>query len=429
VTVNRRLGGQSAAAMNRSLRAANVFAISNLGQARNAVRIAGTLGDDSAAALVLVAGSRMHFGRRLESYVRAGGLDARLVVLPETPTAPRLLLLRSIVGTYRALASGSAVGNLWLANSNAHYGVLAQLFSERGTQICYFEEGLGTYRRINDPIYRQYDNVAWRDLSGEILTTARRAINRSSYTSARGLARSLVRVGRTSASALSMGLGATAWYRRLARLVAGRQAEQFFSPWTTFIVAKVAFPDAIDRGLVRALRVEPLCMAPTPDEVVDALGMLDAAGVRPGATLFVSQPYGDRGASFYGAVARALSAAGAVDIVVRSHPREREYNLAHMISSFEQAGLRATWLVEPNGITAEALLATNRFAKCVGLTSSTLLYGPHIVSGVEFISIGQQVLSALGPTAYRADQLATLRSDIDLFESVWSIANPAFKIH
>ena len=91
-----------------------------------------------------------------------------------------------------------------------------------------------------------------------------------------------------------------------------------------------------------------------------------------------------------------------------------------MVDAFEDSGLRVQWLIEPNDVTAESMLATKRFSKCFGVTSSTLLYGPGFVSDVEFISVGAQTLAILRSIGRGVDELVTIESDLELFDAVSS---------
>jgi hypothetical protein len=398
----------------------DLFVVSNLGQARNVVAVARS-GSRSARVMAAVVGSESNrqLLDRLTTFLSEHGTEAVELILPERPTSPAPRTISEVARRLERFSVNHPTRSLWIANTNAFYSTLAATYSACGSDICYYEDGIGTYRRADDLALTEFEQPrvggsvrrVIRSLNdGADVDDATRTMNRF-LAALRNL-----RVGLDAAKyEVCRHLSRSNWYQRALQSAGGSAAAAMFHPWSDFSDAAVVFPDVLDRRVVRANRIQSLDIRPDPRDIDAANAVLNEHGVAVGATLFVSQPYCDRGPVYYGAVGRAVNNNAAGPVVVLVHPRERDHHVKHLLEALGTERVAACLDVSPN---AEAVLATGRFSECLGITSSTLAYARFLDSVVVCRSIASEVIDDLTRSGRRIPDLDRLRVDLQILDRV-----------
>lgn len=390
----------------------HLFVVSNLGQLRQCAAVVRQAHLGSVTVLVLWTVNNEQLRDRLVDTAERYGLVVRRVLLPRSPLDlfPRRIM--QVAATYDEVVSTIECDHLWIANVNRHYSHLARLFARSGASLNYFEEGLGTYRQLDDPPYRSYSAIRRVAMLADDVTAACRRyrwrpwrqIRRSGYLILRAVAES--------------GAG-----RVVNRLATRGLSDDFYELWTSFDRAVVSFPDAVDRRLVNAREVIQLVSDSDPTDALaaDALAWLAGWPDRPNrhVPLYLSQIYDVDPAAWADAVASAIARQGWQQVTVKFHPREPA---SARTALFQAMAARGVATIEDEALDrwpAEALLASGISDEVVGLTSSTLLYRPGATVGVVFTSIGRTVLETLcRDERVTKAQLERFRFDLELFERV-----------
>ncbi|MEM9513430.1 MAG: polysialyltransferase family glycosyltransferase [Actinomycetota bacterium] len=395
----------------------DVAVVSNLGQARNAVALAESRPSQRFLVVVATTPSTTDLGFRLARYCETEGLAAVLLSLPKRPLAPRPLAMRRMVAAFGQLARRARPTRVWVANANAHYAVLADVMAAQGVVVNYFEEGLGTYRAwaasSNGPTEaRRRLRQEFRVAANEHLSWLSAGPSSWSLWRLRAAVRNLAPIAVDLTTRL---LSTWSWYRHLIDTASSGHGRAFFDVHREFDTAVVARPELLDRVWFTARFVERLDVIPSERERMAALQAVDLIGAPSGSTLLVTQPYVDRGPIYYAALASTLAQCGVSEVVVKPHPRERDYSRFHLSKQLSASGIAAHALADPDALTAESLLSTGRFTSCFAVTSSTLLYGPESSPEVHYVALGGAVLEALNRARVDPARLQVLRDD-------WAIA-------
>ena len=399
----------------------DLFVVSNLGQARNvAAWRRAEPASTRVRAVVLGTRDTRSLSDTLVKYLGAHGVPTSAVRLPDRPADPRPWALQRTVAVFRTMLVDHPANRVWIANVDRHYSVLASVAIEHGASVCYYEEGLGTYRSADDPALTDAAGASM-SMVGAIRAAARLHFGRvreGPLTFARRVKWNGRGFASATSSSIARHLARRGWYRRAVGHIGSGHSTHFFEPWTRFERASVAFPELLDHRLVVASTVTVLPIEPLPIDLVAARDVV-APAIDVDA-VYVSQPYVDRGTVFYGAVAFVLARLDVEEVLVLPHPRERSWNVATMRTEFERCGIRARFDERTGTVPAEAILAAGRFTRCFGISSSTLLYGPRLLPRVEFVTIGGAVierLNAVGAVVERTDRLVT---DVQLLANALS---------
>lgn len=387
----------------------HLFVASNLGQVRNATAVVDQLGLGDATVVVLWTPAGTDLKERLVELAAELGLPARTLELPRSPTDRFPKTISRMVSTYRLLSETLPADNVWIANTNRHYGVLAGTYEAAGSSIHYYEEGLGSYRRADDPVY-----------AGTPLSSRVRSLQYQVRATATDPSISWFRKARRIGHRLAALLVDTQMGRMLNSLMIGSAARDVYFPRTRFGIAAAAFPGLLDHRVVDADRYVRIDPTPPPSDREGAgATVIESVRRPPCPTLLLSQAYEPPATAWAAAIAAELHALDIDAVVIKFHPREAADRRSAISQALVDHGVRASATAEFDHWTAEQVIESGGFDRVVGLTSSTLIYRPSTVREVEYISIGRGVLEELESDPGVAElDLHRFRSDLELYERV-----------
>gem|GEM_PF-4267293 len=326
--------------------------------------------------------------------------------IAKAPNAPLPKRMRRMVEIIDQLPQSYPVERLWICNTNSFYGYVAKAFERSGSSVNFFEEGLGTYRSIDDPPFKR-EPLAPR--IRHLYLQVHSVLVKPRLTMYRRLRRVGHHVGRF-VSDTDLG-------RAYARLVV-REARAFQEPRTSFDRAVVAFPEHLDERLISASVYERMEMNPDGANVgSEPTGSGHASPF--GRPLFLSQRYGVPYEPWARAIASALAELDVQAIALKHHPRETERERADLTLALIRAGLAVLDDPDFDHWTSEQFIVQHHVDDVIGLTSSTLIYQPYTSWAVRYRSIGYAVLDRLRADAdVHPDSLIQLSGDLRLLRRV-----------
>lgn len=384
-----------------------VFVVSNAGQLRNAAAVVAQLGILHPVIAVLWTEVRSSLRDRLLEFAADAEIEAIPIKLPRSPTDPFPRQLRATHRAYVELLDRTRPGELWVANTNSHYAHLLGLAQAKGVSLAYFEEGLGTYRRVDDPPFREENR---RNRFGELFADVIAAFGEREQTLTARIRRAGHQVLRATASDP---IG-----QRVVAALVGQAAANAFRPWCRFDRIVVAFPEALDPRLYCAPQVTALNLTIESSENAEAW-LAQWSAYQDACALLVTQPYGIEDRSWATAMARALLQSEIKRVIVKFHPREDLETRQAIIDALTNADVEAIVDSQLDRFSAEQLIRAGICNRVIGLTSSVLLYRPRGRGpAVEYESIAAEVVNNLAASGANERQLRLLRSDLDLFERV-----------
>lgn len=301
---------------------------------------------------------------------------------------------------------------LWLSNANSFYGYLAHRYSQSGASINLFEEGLGTYRSVNDPPFvRHHLRHRVSSLIGEV----RAALTNPDLSLDRRVRRAGHRVVRFT--------GRTRPGELITEVLTLGRARHFIRPWTRFARAIVAFPSLLDPELVRSTTAIQLMIDATHTVDDEQKSAVDPAWVKDHESaipVFLCQRYGVPMTIWGEAIASEILNLGIHEVLVKHHPRETPLEREEFIASLRDAGVSAVTSERFDTWPAEWLIYRGLTNHVIGLTSSTLVYRPPAPHHVTYSSLADGVLERLRHDARVPESTLTrFATDLAVFDRVF----------
>lgn len=388
--------------------------VSTLGQARNACALIHQRGYRNALVLVLWTAVNKGLSDRIQGYLGTQPVRYELAMLPKYPTSRLPWVAVRIDRIYRAVLDEKQPAAVWVANRNAHYPLLCDLARARGISVNLFEEGLGTYIPPLPEHEMAIPGAAVpRILAARIGRSLRRHGRQSLLYHLLAAMAHEARNATRLCKSIAMDIISTVFesrpYHALSQRYGGRAIATSGRVWRDFDDVVVVFPERLDEIGIEAKSVEKLDMKASREMPVARLAASLAGEPR---IIFVSQPYGDRGKIYYGAVARILAERYQDPIIIKSHPRERQNECELFLRLLSMHG--GQWRVLPgvNEVPVEALLEAGHFSEVVGVTSSTLVYAKEFDPDIRVTSIGPELQRLLHDVAETDPRFAALERDL-----------------
>lgn len=406
-----------------------LFFVSTLGQARNARNIIEALEDRSnSLVVVLWTQTNLLLADRITKSISSTGIHIQRMELPVRPAFITVGKLYQFRRKYTGLLKEHQPQEIWIANANIHYAYLAFLSKRNGIDVCYFEEGLGTYKRKS---YIEKKNISLsltqklRTLKQPLATYIRTTYVGSVINFFRNIIRIiykefvgiwLVLSGITNI--VSNILATSKPSLRFLRWALPEGSSDFLNIATEYKKVSVAFPASLDPDLYRSDIITTLPINVDKQEREDTAQALLALPGRKPKVIYISQNYGGRSPKFYAAVAACIKESGVKHIALKFHPKEKQDLRGYLLAELELAEIKVLELDTLSEVPAETVLATGIFHTVMGITSSTLFYGSLYKSVKTQHSIAPELIEKLTAKNFNSTALATLKLDTELLTSL-----------
>lgn len=392
----------------------DIFIVSTIGQIANARRVIADLKIKDPFFVYLFTAQNMTLADRLEAKIVETTLQFEKVELPKVPSRRLPWQIYTITKIYNALAKKHEGANLWISNINSHYGYLAHIFTQHGSSVNYFEEGLSTYLQAHDP---------------RLKPKPRRTINDTFQFIKHALLRSRTPYARRFLNCIKLivlYIVSTRTFYSLSSSVTGGTIRNFHENWTTFDRLVATHPELMDPELYQArtkiklsadMRVQSIALNTlTPESQASILELHSA--------VLINQHYGvdpDQWAEF---LAESLLTRGYSNIFVKFHPREQPKNRANLIVAMQRHGLTISESPEIDQFPIESIIQLFRVKDVIGLTSTSLLQISAADHNLRIHSIGFLLLNILKEKKIMsADALELFQLDNELLERMSEASN------
>lgn len=335
-----------------------LFLVTATGQVTNALNMMRNAGAPlEAAHFVIVFTTRAPQITEMERLLSEQGAAFTALRMPGQPNSGRFGVIRRCFRFYGRLLDDAEFEELWIANSNSHYAVFAQMCRDRGKRVFFYEEGLGTYRTYAQLTEGAAAGVAFRAMMQGLWAETKRFLN----------------AVRNHLLNFVFSLNVT---RSIGRRLLPWPMKRYFGVFTEFDGIVVRHPEMLDpqafKGPVTVLPFMPENYALSQTERA-RLALRDDAPRRT-ATLFVSQRYSTDLTVWNAMLAEEIAQAAEGALFVKFHPRERQEEKAALLAALAAQGVDACDIDPTNTVDALKIISGIGFTRILGLTSTVLLH-------------------------------------------------------
>lgn len=389
---------------NLSASRGHLFIVSRAGQVNNARRVIAQLSLTNCTFVILYPRRAVQTVESIGNTIAEAGFPFETIPLPPYAHLTYPWQIRPIRHAYDNLARRFLGFSLWIANTHAHYGYLAQAFDKQKCKINYFEEGLGSYLKGDDARFLQRPHRSGHDVIAPL---------KDSRLSP------LMRLRRSARYLVEFGL-----QRQLMAPIVTRKRDRFFRvAWTKFDQIVVSHPELLDPERFQSassivLRSESFNTALTGGTERRRFESLT------GYPIYISQDYAINANDLGKAIGAALSEIGLNGISIKFHPHEPSGIQAALSQALIRNGIMAHCPTDFDEYSAEMLYRHLAPIEVIGLTSTSLLRIAGMESAAHVKSIGPSVIRYLkADSDVPLDRLHILERDCEALTRVSAAAN------
>lgn len=403
----------------------NLFVVSTVGQIRNVGLLCSLHDIGSVFVLIVYSRRNMNVLQRIEDVCLQLGFKFEAIEIPirfQSYPSPRKFL--SVSKKYKKFLESFEFDRLWLSNINSYYYYFAQEFSKQGKSICYFEEGLGTYKAVNHQSYAVPD--FWHEFSllpdrvHNLIKALAVEVGQFYIKPVFKLFSHIVRpIGnffrRFYQIAMVLIFSSQAG-RRFAKFVFGDVIYGNHSVWKNFDLAVVANPDGLDPSVFGTATCSQLDMSSMFEVKCEELSNLHHLQVDRCDLMLVTQSHGFSHDVWARVVAKEIARKGIKKLFLKLHPKETPSALDAYKLAFAQIGVEVLNSEAFSMYPAEKLIKPLRIKRVIGISSSTLFYGRLFLKDVLFESIGVEITDELRSMDQDKIKISKLQGDVALLK-------------
>ena len=390
------------------------FILSTAGQARNAVSISQRYERDkfTSCFYVVGVGHEPHLNA-IERILCKNKCSFEFIKLPKFPNNGLPKTIYHIFLSYQKIILSQPFDEIWVANNNSHYSMLCHEAASLGLTINFFEDGLSSYKRFSE--IAQYQSFLESTVT--FLRVLKGWVRRRSTPVSMPFGNVLNAFLRWTAS-----FGVT---RLILYYFLNQSQRMYFSVYTDFERILAVFPELLDKKAFNGERIVLDITSPKRplSEVVPFNYSKNSLELKENIGLFISQIYGSGSAEWFNIIADALKDTRKDVYFIRFHPRENRSHRFIFMNALKEKGVRAFEIDTESDMDANDILASGQFNFVVGLTSSSLLYGPNLNPASAYVSICEDVIHALKRKNRFSLELIRLQRDFKCFKRIFELAH------
>lgn len=189
-------------------------------------------------------------------------------------------------------------------------------------------------------------------------------------------------------------------------------------PFKDFDKAYASFPSLIRDGF-GVKNVDYFLIHEIVDEesIKDAQKIIDQYGITSNDVLYVSQRYHLDSEQYARAVTAILTRSIKDDqrVFIKLHPKE-DKKTYDSFKYLEFVSNKKFVVIEESQFLIESVIRVSKISQLIGLTSTTLVYGPLVSPTTKSISIAQELIRILPNTPQNTKSIEIIKNHLDIIK-------------
>lgn len=327
------------------------------------------------------------------------------------------LKLRKLEKVYQKLIMATNPQNLYLNSFEGHYAILTSISKNKNISNILVEEGTATYK-LNLKIMAE-------DKAEDILDYD---FFRSKFMATVGQTQIFKRIVKIqkynkdfykqSKKFLSEVTKHERCQKQLIEVVGNQHLKASLIPFKDFDKAYASFPNLIKEGF-GVKDVDYFLIHEIVDEqsIEDAQKIIDQYGITDNDVLYVSQRYHLDPEQYARAVTAILTRIIKDDqrVFIKLHPKE-DKKTYDSFKYLEFVSNKKFIVIEESQFLIESVIRVSRLSQLIGLTSTTLVYGPLVSPNTKSISIAQELIRILPNTPQNIKGIEVIKNHLDIIK-------------
>lgn len=325
--------------------------------------------------------------------------------------------LRKLEKIYQRLIIATNPKNLYLNSFEGHYAILTSISKNKNISNILVEEGTATYKlnlkvMAEDKAENKLDYNFFR--SKFMATVGQTQVFKK-----------IVKIQKNnkdfykqSKKFLSEVTKHERFQKQLIEMSGNQHLKASLVPFKDFDKAYASFPNLIKEGF-GVKDVDYFLIHEIVDEqsIEDAQKIIDHYGITDNDILYVSQRYHLDPEQYARAVTAILTRSIKDDqrVFIKLHPKE-DKKTYDSFKYLEFVSDKRFVVIEENQFLIESVIRVSKISQLIGLTSTTLVYGPLVSPTTKSISIAQELIRILPDTPQNIKSMEVIKNHLDIIK-------------
>ena len=325
--------------------------------------------------------------------------------------------LRKLEKDYQRLIKKTNPQSLYLNSFEGHYAVLTSISKNININIILVEEGTATYKfnlktmvnsKSNDTLdYRFFHNkfmstVGQTQIFKKIVKFQKN--NKEFYKQSKIFFNEVTKDEK--------------FQKKLIGIAGNQHLKASLVPFKDFDKAYASFPSLIKEGF-GVKEVDYFLIHEIVDEksIEDAEKIIDHYGIKASDILYVSQRYHLNPEQYARAVTAILTKIIKDDqrVFIKLHPKE-DKKTYDSFKYLEFVSNKKFVVIEESQFLIESVIRVSKISQLIGLTSTTLVYGPLISPDTKSMSIAEELIRILPNSSQNTKGTEVIKNHLDIIK-------------
>lgn len=325
--------------------------------------------------------------------------------------------LRNLEKKYQKLINLSDPKALYLNSFEGHYAVLTSIAKNKNISTILVEEGTATYKlNLKTMVQDEADSALdYKFIRSKFMSTIgqtqifKRIVkiqkyNKDFYKQSKKF---FVEVAKDER-----------FQKQLIEVAGNQHLKASLLPFKDFDKAYASFPNLIKEGF-GVKEVDYFLIHEIVDDksIDEAKEIIDQYGITSNDVLYVSQRYHLDPEQYARAVTSILTRIIKDDqrVFIKLHPKEDE-KIYDAFKYLEFVSNKKFVVIEESQFLIESVIRVSKISHLIGLTSTTLVYGPLVSPTTKSISIAQELIEMLPNTLKNNKSIEIIKNHLDIIK-------------
>lgn len=325
--------------------------------------------------------------------------------------------LKTLEKRYQKLIAVSKPQNLYLNSFEGHYAILTSISKSKNINTILVEEGTATYKfnlkkmtqdKTDDILDYNFFHSKFMSTVGQTQIFKRivkiQRYNKDFYKQSKKLFNEISKDEK--------------FQKKLINILGSQHLKASLVPFKDFDKAYASFPSLIRDGF-GVKNVDYFLIHEIVDEesIKDAQKIIDQYGITSNDVLYVSQRYHLDSEQYARAVTAILTRSIKDDqrVFIKLHPKE-DKKTYDSFKYLEFVSNKKFVVIEESQFLIESVIRVSKISQLIGLTSTTLVYGPLVSPTTKSISIAQELIRILPNTPQNTKSIEIIKNHLDIIK-------------
>lgn len=395
----------------------NLFVVTHLGQLKQMEALIASRDITNNCLVVLYTQKNLIVPQMVHDQYSLNFDQAIFLEIPFGANKVHLTKLRNLKRKYQKLIDIFQPKSLYLNSFEGHYALLTSIVKQQGIETILVEEGTATYKLnlkkmvVNKP----KDTIDYDFIKSKFMATVGQTQIFKKLVKMRKYNKDLYRQSKKFVKEVAIDEKVQ---RQLIKLSGDSHLKSSLEPFKAFDKAYASFPNLIKEGF-GINNVDYFLVHEVANERAnqEALDVIDKYNITKNDILFVSQRYHLNSEQYAKAVAAILTriAESNQRVFIKLHPKE-DKKTYDSFKYLEFVSNKKFIVIEESQFLIESVVKVSKIRQLIGLTSTTLVYGPLVSANTRSISIAAELCSILPKTSKNLEGIKVINEHLKIIK-------------